>query len=668
MKIWNQLRISSKIGLSLGVIVLLLTGIGGISWLNLATIDTAASAVADKIDVTLVAGKSKTSLLDTENSITTSILTESDADLKNANENLEKFKNKLKILLESDVSDESIVSELSELYRDYENITLRQFSAIIERRNCSYDFTQAATAVSTTTTAILTALFREGRTDSLPIGIKLNSIPQSGIIAVGRYLATRNPAYANEAKQLITGLDETINNLREISDKSNRIQRFLTILTPQSSLYITKIDDLIAATNQLSKINLERKTISEKILSKITYLSQEDVNKQTESLNMMHQLVASSQSHIIVFSIIALCVSMIAWIALRRTVVKALLRLEPMMLRLANGDLTVDVPGKERFDELGIMARAVQVFKENSIEVERLKAEQIKHIRESIMSREQDMKQLSDTFESSIKDVVIAVYSTSNQLQGAAQIMSENAHKTNNQCITVSTTAEQASSTVKVVTTSTDKLTNSIDKIYYQASESAQIGSIAVKEAESANKTVGTLVEASQKIGKIVQFIHEIASQTSLLALNATIEAVHAGQAGKGFAIVASEVKKLANRTAKATEDIQAQVAQMQEATGTTAIAIKEITRTISQMGEISDAIAAAVEEQRLRTREIMDNVNQAASGMHEVSSNISDVFEAANETKSSASEILFAVNDLGVQANRLSREAESFISRVRCA
>jgi methyl-accepting chemotaxis protein len=338
------------------------------------------------------------------------------------------------------------------------------------------------------------------------------------------------------------------------------------------------------------------------------------------------------------------------------------------MLHLANGDLTVDVPDKERSDELGIMARAVQVFKENSLEVERLKADQIKNDQEAIIAKKRAMNQLADAFESSVKDVVVAVYSASNQLQSAAQIMSENAHKTNNQCVTVSTTAEQASTTVKIVTSATDRLTNSIDKICRQVSESAQIGSIAVEEAKRTNKTVNSLVDAAEKIGRIIQLIHEIASQTSLLALNATIEAARAGDAGKGFAVVASEVKKLANRTAKATEDIQAHVAQMQEVTGTTVTAIKEITKTISQMGKISDTIAAAVEEQRLGTREIMDNVNQAANGMHEVSSNISDVFEAANETKSSANEILFAVSDLGTQANRLSLEVNGFISRVRCA
>jgi methyl-accepting chemotaxis protein len=668
MKIWNQLRISSKIGLSLGVIVLLLAGVGGVSWFNLATIDTAASTIADKIDATLAAGKSKTSLLDTETLVTTSVLTESDSDLENASASLEKFKNQLRMLLASNASDELKVTELSKLYNDYEGFTLKQFSAIRARRNCSDDFSQAATAVSTTTAAIVTALFREGRIDALPIGIKLNNIPQSGIIAVGRYLATRNPAYANEAKQLISGLTETINNLRQISDKSNRIQRFSELLMPQSALYIEKIDALIAATNQLSQLNLNRRVVFEKLLSNITYLSQDYINKQTKSLNMTHQSVVTSKIDIVIFSIIALCISMISWIGLRRTVVRRLLRLEPVMLHLANGDLTVDVPDKERSDELGIMARAVQVFKENSLEVERLKADQIKNDQEAIIAKKRAMNQLADAFESSVKDVVVAVYSASNQLQSAAQIMSENAHKTNNQCVTVSTTAEQASTTVKIVTSATDRLTNSIDKICRQVSESAQIGSIAVEEAKRTNKTVNSLVDAAEKIGRIIQLIHEIASQTSLLALNATIEAARAGDAGKGFAVVASEVKKLANRTAKATEDIQAHVAQMQEVTGTTVTAIKEITKTISQMGKISDTIAAAVEEQRLGTREIMDNVNQAANGMHEVSSNISDVFEAANETKSSANEILFAVSDLGTQANRLSLEVNGFISRVRCA
>jgi methyl-accepting chemotaxis protein len=189
-----------------------------------------------------------------------------------------------------------------------------------------------------------------------------------------------------------------------------------------------------------------------------------------------------------------------------------------------------------------------------------------------------------------------------------------------------------------------------------------------VQEANGANTAVQGLSAAAGKIGDVVKLISDIAGQTNLLALNATIEAARAGDAGKGFAVVASEVKLLANQTARATEDIAAQVAAMQGATGAAVGAIKGISGTIGSMDEIATAIAAAVEQQGAAVQEIARNVHEAAACTGQVSSNIVGVNHAAGETGTASSLVRDAAERLGQQAEALNGDVETFLTRIRAA
>ncbi len=349
-----------------------------------------------------------------------------------------------------------------------------------------------------------------------------------------------------------------------------------------------------------------------------------------------------------------------------RKLVRSITSMSRRMSTLSQGDTAVTIPGVGRPDEIGEMATAVEIFRENAIEVERMRVAQEQQRHQAEQDKRQTMNQLADAFDTSVRNIVSTVSSAARQLQSNAQSMSANADQTTRQCTVVATAAEQASVNVQTVASATEELTSSINEISRQVMASTRIGTTAVEEATRANATVAGLTEAAQKIGAVVQLINEIASQTNLLALNATIEAARAGEAGKGFAVVASEVKNLANQTAKATEDIQAQVGQMQAVTGVTVNAIQTITGTIRQMSEISTAIASAVEEQGSATREIARNVSEASRGTQEVSSNIVGVSNAARETGEAANETLSAANDLGAQSENLAREVERFISRVR--
>ncbi|MEI7611182.1 MAG: HAMP domain-containing methyl-accepting chemotaxis protein, partial [Rhodospirillaceae bacterium] len=349
-------------------------------------------------------------------------------------------------------------------------------------------------------------------------------------------------------------------------------------------------------------------------------------------------------------------------------IIRPLWRMNTAMRVLAGGDLAIDNPDKDRGDEIGDMAKSLEVFRANGLEVERLRLEQEEQRKRAEIEKRQAMNTLAEQFDASVKSVVTAVSTAARQLQGNAQTLSANAEQTSRQSMAVSTAAQQASENVGTVAAATEELTASIHEVSRQVTESSRMAKGAVDEANRTNHTISGLVSAAQKIGEVVGLIHSIASQTNLLALNATIEAARAGEAGKGFAVVASEVKNLANQTAKATEEISSQIGEMQSVTGNAVQAIQGITGSIQRMSEITATIAVAVEQQGAATTEIARNILEASRGTAEVSSNIDGVTEAARVTGDEARKTLTAANDLQHHSNALATEVDRFVSRVRAA
>lgn len=273
---------------------------------------------------------------------------------------------------------------------------------------------------------------------------------------------------------------------------------------------------------------------------------------------------------------------------------------------------------------------------------------------------------LADDFESSVKGVVDNVSSASSQLRAAAEALTASAEDTSGKTRNVTSAAEAATANVQTVASAAEEMSASVSEISRQVAESATIAGEAVGMAQSTNREVEALAEAAQKIGDVVQLINDIAAQTNLLALNATIEAARAGEAGKGFAVVASEVKNLATQTAKATEEIAAQVGGIQSATNTAVSSIRSIGDIISRMRDIASAIASTIDEQGTATREIARNVAEAATGNALVSSNMLSVSEAAAQTGHSAGALLSSASSLSDQSVELRRQVDSFLKAVR--
>ncbi|MBT3237532.1 MAG: HAMP domain-containing protein [Rhodospirillaceae bacterium] len=365
---------------------------------------------------------------------------------------------------------------------------------------------------------------------------------------------------------------------------------------------------------------------------------------------------------------IGLAIAGLVAILITRSIVTPVNGMTEAMGSLAEGNLETEVPALDKTDEIGQMAQAVQVFKDNAVRVKQMEQEAKEQEVRAAEEKTKMMNDMADDFQRSVGGVVDTVSSASTELQSSAQALTATSEETNSQSVAVAAASEEASTNVQTVAAAAEELSSSISEINRQVTQSTEIANSAVTAAENADDMVQGLATSSNKIGEVVELISDIAEQTNLLALNATIEAARAGESGKGFAVVASEVKNLANQTAKATEEISSQIGGIQEATKESVGAIQEITKTIGEISEISSAIAAAVEEQGAATQEIARNVEQAAAGTGEVSSNIAGVTQAAGESGAAAGQVLSAASELSQQSELLKAEVDKFMAQVRAA
>jgi len=351
-----------------------------------------------------------------------------------------------------------------------------------------------------------------------------------------------------------------------------------------------------------------------------------------------------------------------------RSVTRPLAKITALTERLAAGDSAFEVPYTNLSNEVGGLAKALAVFKDNASAVSRMHAEQQETKQRADDEKRKTMADLAGRFEASVQAVVRDVFTEARAMQQAAQGMSETANKATDRASFVATACQQASSNVQTVASAAGQLSSSITEISQRVAQAASVADKAAADGQRTNDTVQGLAAAAHKIGEVIDLINQIASQTNLLALNATIEAARAGEAGRGFAVVASEVKSLASQTAKATDEIGAQITAIQAETNQVVGNIESIRATIMEVNEISSSIAAAVEEQGAATAEIARNIQQAAAGTQNVSNNIVGVSNAANQSGETASDVLESSDGLAAESEALSNEVGRFLARIKAA
>jgi methyl-accepting chemotaxis protein len=390
------------------------------------------------------------------------------------------------------------------------------------------------------------------------------------------------------------------------------------------------------------------------------------IQQQTTQLN--EEMIAEQESAFItslVVSAFAVLLSVVAALFLSRAISKPVNQMTDVMTSLAEGNRDVEVEGTSRGDEVGRIAKAVLVFKDNAIERAKMREEERKN-QEKNAERQRQLLELTNEFDHSITQVVDAVIHAVHDLHSAADSLSSTAEQTSQQTVRVSDATSRASNNVQTVASATTELSSSIQEISSQVTRASEISKEAVSEASATNDNISELASAADKIGQVVNLIKDIAEQTNLLALNATIESARAGEAGKGFAVVASEVKNLANQTGKATEDIANQVSSIQSETNRSVEAIQAISQTISSISELSVGIAGAIEEQSAATDEIARNVEHASDGTNQVTENISGVAKAAEDTGVMANTVYESANSLKQRSEELKQQVDEFLSSVR--
>ncbi len=401
------------------------------------------------------------------------------------------------------------------------------------------------------------------------------------------------------------------------------------------------------------------------LLGEIAALSHANMSRAKESGIAEGRRAAAMLVGVSVLAVVV-GLGMLAWIAIAQ-VARPLGGITALMGRLAAGDLTVEVEGAERRDEVGAIARALAVFRRTAIEVERTRAAHDAES-EAKVARAQALDRLTREFEDKTQTLAQSLSAAARQLQTAAQSMSSTADTANQQSATVAVASEQASANVETVAAATEELAASIREIAQQVTESATISGRAADEAKHTDHTVQALAEAAQKIGEVVELINSIAAQTNLLALNATIESARAGEAGKGFAVVAAEVKTLAAQTAAATGEIAGQVGHIQAATKEAVAVIRRVAATIEEINHIATSIAAAMEEQGAATAEIARTITQAAQGTRDVSANVGGLKQAATASRGTAGEVLSAAGELARQAHELTGGLADFLAGTKAA
>jgi len=349
-------------------------------------------------------------------------------------------------------------------------------------------------------------------------------------------------------------------------------------------------------------------------------------------------------------------------------ITRPLQRLARTMTDMAGGDLGVLIGGDRRADEIGAMARAVAVFRDNALALRASERVRAAERAKAEAEKSAALEAVAFAFESDILAIAASVGQSATELEAFASTMMAVLDESRRHAEKASAVAGATTQSAAGVATAIDELSASIGEISAQVANASAIVEEATRCTASAVTHTSALVTTVKDIDQVASLITAIASKTNLLALNAAIEAARAGDAGRGFAVVAQEVKALAAQTTKALGEIKDKTMSVGEVIEVVQNANEAMAKSMAEVNSISGAISNSVQQQNLAARKIAETVDGAASRTEQVSASIAGVSELVNQSGLGADRVLTAAKELSRQAVALSSDAREFIRRMRAA
>jgi methyl-accepting chemotaxis protein len=507
----------------------------------------------------------------------------------------------------------------------------------------------------------------DSEAQSIEFGTKqVNAQFQTASAAATNFVLTSDQAIATSALARLKFVENSLGAVYSMDDKIVAgLKDAKTILVA----YREALEKLIANAKMVDELVTEMSGSAGAILRGATAMKADLVAEQQRLDSESEATIGKTEELVLMLAVGGTLLGAVLAFLLGTGISRPMIAMCKAMRELASGNFDVVLPGLGRKDEIGEMAGAVEEFKVQAVaKAERDAAASEAQNKELAASRRGELIRFADDFESAVGAIVSNVSASAVQLESSASTLTRTAETTQTLSSQVAGVSEQASSNMQSVATATEQLSASVEEIGRQVRDSSRIAEAAVVQAKETDGRIGKLSHAAQQIGEVVKLITAIAEQTNLLALNATIEAARAGEAGRGFAVVASEVKSLASQTAKATDEISSHITGMQGATAESVAAIKEIGATIGKISSISTSIASAVEEQGAATQEIARSVQTVAQGTQTAATDIGQVNRGAAETGSASEEVLNSAKTLSSESTRLRAELDRFMANIRAA
>lgn len=668
----DRLSIPQRVFGGMGIILLLLTGLSINSWRTIAEVYNAADYVDSSVTEAAALTEFAAQVSETRTRVTQYALSENDNDLKIAQRSLSRLEDEIETVTKAydraGANDDGTVGKLRELADRYRNSVARTIEAVNARRADGTKLVQSATELSTTVAAIVEGLSHDANNaGALDDAIRMMESFHSSYESATRFLASRNPADSDTTRVDVQAMSRALQALQARKVENRRIQRFLNALSEPFGRYQSAVDGLVRSTDRFAHATADRTAAAAALIEATDQVRLAATEAQLGTVGAMMLTVASARNLGYLVSILAIVAGLVLALVIGRGLSRPIAQMTAVMRALADGKTDLAIPYAGRRNEIGAMADAVRVFRDNKIRADRLTTESETE-RRNKEQRAKDLEELNRRFEETATALTTTLASAATGLKENAETMFEATEWAGERSVNVKTAAQQASTNIEAVAHAAEELSSSIDEISNNAMNSSLLSTQTTESARATNQAVQALADDAGEIERVSSLIKAIAQQTNLLALNATIEAARAGQAGRGFAVVANEVKALAAQTGRATEEIESQIARIQSVTTKVVTAIQEIVTKTGEMNSIATAVAAAVDQQRAATRTIAQSAQLALSSAVEAVHAVSSVEEASTATKSEANQVRDAASQLSRQSDDLRVEFDKFITGIRAA